>query len=396
MIWRPFRRFFQTEASSGIVLLAAVALALAWANLWPDAYESLWRTKIPLGIGSLLPQESFHLWINEGLMAVFFLVVGLEIKRELVAGELSSGKKAMLPAIAAIGGMLVPAIIFLLLNNGGAGARGWGIPMATDIALAIGVLTLLGKRVPFGLKVFLTALAIIDDIGAVIIIALFYTASVSWAALGAGLALFALLLLLNRLGVKTTSVYLVVGLGIWLAFLRSGVHATIAGVLLALAVPSSSKNEREPLLERLERLLQPWAAYFIVPLFALANAGIHLEKNPLQSLSNPIGLGIILGLFFGKQIGVVLFSWLAVRLRLGSLPPAVSWRHMHGAACLAGVGFTMSLFISLLAFEDPGQLTVSKMGVLAGSTISGLAGLVLLAVAGKPSGRKRPDKQTSQ
>lgn len=351
---------------------------------------------MPLGLGSLLPQESLHLWINEGLMAIFFLIVGLEIKRELLAGELSSRKQAMLPAIAAVGGMLVPATIFFALNAGGAGARGWGIPMATDIALAIGVLALLGKRIPLGIKVFLTALAIIDDIGAVIIIAFFYTGSISWPALGAGLILFVLLLLLNRLGVRMTSVYLVVGLGIWLAFLKSGVHATIAGVLLALVVPSGSKHDREPPLLQLERVLQPWAAYLIVPLFALANAGIHLEKNPLQSLGDPIGLGIVLGLFLGKQIGVVFFSWLAVRLRLGSLPPSVSWRQLHGAACLAGIGFTMSLFISLLAFENPGQLTVSKIGVLAGSTVSGLAGLVLLAIAGKPSGRKRPDKQTSQ
>jgi len=328
-------------------------------------------------------------------MAVFFLVVGLEIKRELLDGELSSRKQAMLPVIAAVGGMLVPATIFFALNAGGAGARGWGIPMATDIALAIGVLALLGKRIPFGLKIFLTALAIIDDIGAVIIIAFFYTRSVSWAALGVSLILFVLLLLLNRLRVRATSIYLVVGLGIWLALLRSGVHATIAGVLLALAVPSGSEDDREPPLQQLERHLQPWAAYLIVPLFALANAGIHLEKNPLQSLGDPIGLGIVLGLFLGKQIGVVLFSWLAVRLRLGSLPPSVSWRQLHGAACLAGIGFTMSLFITLLAFQEQSQLTVAKMGVFAGSAISGVLGLVLLVAAGKTPTRKLPYRKTS-
>ena len=382
---RPFRRFFQTEASSGIILLAAVVTALAWANLWPDAYESLWRTDIPLSFGRLLPREPLHLWINEGLMAVFFLVVGLEIKRELLDGELSSRKQAMLPVIAAIGGMLVPALIYFSLNAGGAGARGWGIPMATDIALAIGVLALLEKRLPFGLKVFLTALAIIDDIGAVIIIALFYTGSVSWVALGCGLTLLVLLLLLNRLGVQVTSVYLVLGLGLWLALLNSGVHATIAGVLLALAIPFRSEDDREPPLQRLERILEPWAAYLIVPVFALANAGIHLENNPLQSLGDPIGVGVVLGLFFGKQIGVVFFSWLAVSLRLGSLPPAVSWRQLHGAACIAGIGFTMSIFITLLAFEDSERLAVAKVGVLAGSTLSGLVGLVLLATAGKPS-----------
>lgn len=323
-------------------------------------------------------------------MAIFFLVVGLEIKRELLDGELSSRKQAMLPVAAAIGGMLVPAVIFLMLNAGGAGSRGWGIPMATDIALAIGVLTLLGKRIPLGLKVFLTALAIIDDIGAVIIIALFYTGTISWTSLAAGLALFVLMLLLNRLGVRAISIYLFVGLGIWVAFLNSGVHATIAGVLLALAIPSRSvEADREAPLQILERVFQPWAAYVIVPLFALANAGIHIENNPLESLSDPVGMGIVMGLFFGKQIGVVVFSWLAVSSRLGSLPPSVSWRQLHGAACIAGIGFTMSLFISLLAFEDAGLLRMSKIGVLAGSTISGFVGLALLAFAGNGSARKR-------
>jgi len=388
---RPFRRFFQTEASSGIVLLAAVAIALAWANLQPGSYESLWQTVIPLDLGSLLPRESLHLWINEGLMAIFFLIVGLEIKRELLDGELSSRRQAMLPAIAALGGMIVPASIFLIFNFNGAGSRGWGIPMATDIALAIGVLMLLGSRIPLGLKVFLTALAIIDDIGAVIIIAFFYTGSVSWTALGTGLILFVLLILLNHLGVRSIPVYLVVGFIIWLAFLKSGVHATIAGVLLAMTFPyrAESEDDREPPLQKLERVLQPWAAYLIVPLFALANAGVHLEKNPLQSLGDPIGLGIILGLFLGKQIGVFFFSWIAVRLRLGSLPPAVSWRQLHGVACIAGVGFTMSLFVSLLAYDNAEQLAVSKIGVLAGSAISALVGLLLLTRAGKRKPEKR-------
>ncbi len=328
-------------------------------------------------------------------MAVFFLVVGLEIKRELLDGELSSRKQAMLPAIAAIGGMLVPAAIFFALNAGGAGVRGWGIPMATDIALAIGVLALLGKRIPFGLKVFLTALAIIDDIGAVIIIAVFYTVSVSWISLGIAMALLVLLLFLNRLGVKSISIYLLLGIGLWLALFKSGVHATIAGILLAMMIPSRSRNDLESPLQTLESILEPWAAYLIVPLFALANAGIQLEKNPLESLGNPVGMGVMLGLFFGKQIGVVFFTWLAVRLRLGSLPPAVSWRHLHGAACLAGIGFTMSLFITLLAFQEQSQLTVAKTGVFAGSAISGIVGLVLLATAGRASSRMPPQRNTS-
>ncbi|MFA5802283.1 MAG: Na+/H+ antiporter NhaA [Thermoleophilia bacterium] len=392
-MWRPFRDFFRTEASSGIILLASVVTALAWANLWPDAYESLWRTEIPLSLGRLLPRESLHLWINEGLMAVFFLVVGLEIKRELLNGELSSRKKAMLPAFAAVGGMVVPATVYFVLNAGGTGSRGWGIPMATDIALAVGVLALLGKRIPFGLKIFLTALAIIDDIGAVIIIALFYTGNISWVPIGIAMALLLLLLALNRLGVKPISVYLLFGFALWLALLKSGVHATIAGILLAIVIPGRSGKEQEPPLLLLERVLEPWSAYLIVPLFALANAGILLDRNPMESLGDPIGMGVALGLFFGKQIGVVLFSWIAVRLHLGSLPPSVSWRQLHGASCLAGIGFTMSLFITLLAFEEQSQLTVAKMGVFAGSAISGILGLVLLRSAVRtPTRNKRHSK----
>lgn len=328
-------------------------------------------------------------------MAIFFLVVGLEIKRELLDGELSSRKTAMLPVFAAVGGMIVPAAIFFVLNAGGTGARGWGIPMATDIALAIGVLALLGKRISFGLKIFLTALAIIDDIGAVIIIALFYTGNISWVPIGIGMALLILLLVLNRLGVKPISVYLLFGFALWLALLRSGVHATIAGILLAIVIPGRSGKDQESPLQLLERIVEPWAAYLIVPLFALANAGILLDRNPMESLGDPIGMGVVLGLFFGKQIGVVLFSWIAVRSRLGSLPPSVSWRQLHGASCLAGIGFTMSLFITLLAFQEQSQLTVAKMGVFAGSTISGIVGLILLATAGRAPVRNLPQGKTS-
>lgn len=326
-------------------------------------------------------------------MTIFFLVVGLEIKRELLVGELATRKNAMLPVMAAVGGMVVPAGIYLAINASGDGIHGWGIPMATDIAFAVGVLALLKKRIPFALKVFLTALAIIDDIGAIIIIAFFYTGSVSWTALVAGLGLFILLLLMNRLGVMWSSVYLLLGFGLWLALLESGVHATIAGVLLALTIPAkvSGKNVSraktsgartyEAPLQRLERNLEPWAAYLIVPIFALANSGISFEDSPLGSLGKPIGLGIILGLVVGKPVGIVLFSWIAIRLRIGSMPRHVTWRHLHGAACLAGIGFTMSLFITLLAFEEASQLVLAKTGILVASVIAGMLGWVLLFTA---------------
>lgn len=340
------------------------------------------------GFGDYSLDKPMIAWINEGLMTIFFLVVGLEIKRELLVGELATRKNAMLPVIAAAGGMIVPAGIYLALNASGDGLSGWGIPMATDIAFAVGVLALLKKRIPFALKVFLTALAIIDDIGAVIVIAFFYTGSISWAALAAGLGLFILLLLMNRLGVRLISVYLVLGFGLWLALLESGVHATIAGVLLALTIPArgpgrkgSKAEEPEAPLQRLERILEPWAAFLIVPVFAFANSGVVFEGSPLGSLGEPVGLGIILGLVIGKQAGIVLFSWIAIRLRIGSLPRKVTWRHLHGAACLAGIGFTMSLFITLLAFEDASQLVQAKTAILVASLIAGVLGGVLLYTA---------------
>jgi NhaA family Na+:H+ antiporter len=401
---RPFLRFFQAEANSGAYLLASVVLALLFANIWPGSYTSLLDYKITLGFGDLSLDKPLVSWINEGLMTIFFLVVGLEIKRELLVGELASRKNAMLPVIAAVGGMVVPAGIYLAFNFSGDGINGWGIPMATDIAFAVGVLALLKKRIPFALKVFLTALAIIDDIGAVIIIAFFYTGSVSWAALAAGMGIIILLLLINRLGVRWSSVYLVLGFGLWLALLESGVHATIAGVLLAFTIPSrvpgrkasgagasgketsgpgkkvSEAMAAEAPLQRLERILEPWAAYLIVPVFAFANSGVYFEESPLGSLGEPVGLGIILGLVVGKQAGIVMFSWIAIRLHIGALPRKVTWRHLHGAACLAGIGFTMSLFITLLAFENA-QLAQAKTAILVASLIAGVLGGVLLLTA---------------
>jgi len=354
------------------------------ANAWPDSYTNVLNHELTLGIGAASLTEPLVSWINEGLMTIFFFVVGLEIKRELLIGELSRPKQAILPVMAATGGMLVPAGIYMLINASGDGFHGWGIPMATDIAFAIGVLALLKKRIPFALKVFLTALAIIDDIGAVIIIAVFYTGSVSWGALAAALGLFVLLLLANRLGVMSVSVYMLLGFGLWLTMFDSGVHATVAGVLLALAIPSrtgrkdTSTTPSEPPLQKLERVLEPWVAYLIVPVFALANAGVRFSDNPLASLSEPIGLGIVLGLVLGKQLGVTLFSWIAVRTGIGSMPRGVTWRHLHGAACLAGIGFTMSLFVTLLAFEQASQLEAAKIAILAASLIAGLLGWTLL------------------
>ncbi|MHB8791812.1 MAG: Na+/H+ antiporter NhaA [Thermoleophilia bacterium] len=382
-IWRPFLRFFQAEANSGILLLASVVLALLFANLWPDSYNSVFDWEISLGFGEISLHKTLLEWINEGLMTIFFLVVGLEIKREMLVGELATRKNAMLPAIAAIGGMIVPAGIYLAINASGDGLHGWGIPMATDIAFAVGVLALLKKRIPFALKVFLTALAIIDDIGAVIIIAFFYTGSISWAALAAGLGFFILLLAMNKLGVMRSSIYVLLGFGLWLALLESGIHATIAGVLLALTIPSKSSRAKpsEPPLLRLERQLEPWIAYLIVPVFALANSGISFEESPLGLLSEPIGLGVILGLVIGKPAGIMLFSWVAIRTNIGSIPRSVSWRHLLGAACLAGIGFTMSLFITLLAFEDASQLALAKTGILVASLFAGLLGWFLLRTA---------------
>lgn len=387
-IWRPFLRFFQAEANSGILLLASVVLALLFANLWPDSYNSVLDREISLGYGDLSLDKTLLEWINEGLMTIFFLVVGLEIKRELLVGELATRKNAMLPAIAAIGGMVVPAGIYLAINASGDGIHGWGIPMATDIAFAVGVLALLKKRIPFALKVFLTALAIIDDIGAVIIIAFFYTGSISWAALAAGLGFFILLLAMNKLGVMRSSIYLLLGFGLWLALLESGIHATIAGVLLAFTIPSKSSRTKptEPPLLRLERHLGPWIAYLIVPVFALANSGVVFEESPLGLLGEPIGLGLILGLVVGKPAGVMLFSWVAIRIGIGSMPRGVTWRHLLGAACLAGIGFTMSLFITLLAFENATQLALAKTAILVASLFAGMLGWFLLYPAKRAKG----------
>ena len=355
------KEFFKLEAASGIVLFACAVVALVWANSpLAASYHTLWQVSF-VGL-------SLHHWMNDGLMAIFFLVVGLEIKREITQGELSSIQKASLPIAAALGGMVVPALIYIFFNQGTTGAAGWGIPMATDIAFAIGVLTLLGKRVPIALKLFLTAFAIVDDMGAVLVIALFYTAQISWLFLALGFAVLGALLILNRMGVLKSSIYLILGILIWFAFLKSGIHATVAGVLLAFVIPTQTGI-------KLEHNLHPFVSFGIMPLFALANAGVSLSGG---TLFQPINLGIIAGLVIGKQVGITLFSWLAVRLGFAELPKGIRWVQIYATGWLGGIGFTMSLFIANLAFSEADLVDVAKLGILVASVLAGIAGAAIL------------------
>jgi NhaA family Na+:H+ antiporter len=373
--------FFRSEAASGVLLMASAAIALAWANLAPDSYASVWQSRVTVGVAPVALTKALLLWINDGLMAIFFLLVGLEIKRETLAGELGSARKAALPVVAAMGGILAPAAIYAALNSGGPGVRGWGIPMATDIAFALGALALLGRGVAPSLRVFLTAVAIADDLGAVIVIAVFYTDDLRVAALAASALVLAGLAVVNRLGVEHQLPYVALGVALWVAVLESGVHPTIAGVAMAFTIPASGRRAAgaaAPLLERLEHALQPWVAFAIMPLFALANAGVRVPGD-LTLVTEPIALGIVLGLFAGKQVGVAASCWLLVRLGLASLPSGATWRQLYGVALLCGIGFTMSLFIATLAFHDAGALDAAKLGIIAGSILSGVAGAVVLA-----------------
>jgi NhaA family Na+:H+ antiporter len=372
------RTALTSEAGGGLVLMAAAALALVVANstLGPTYEHAL---HVHLGPLSLL-----H-WINDGLMVIFFLLVGLEIKREALDGRLRTWPDRILPGLAALGGMVVPALVYLAFNAGQPTARGWAIPAATDIAFALGVLALLGSRAPVSLKVFLSAVAIVDDLGAVIIIALFYTGGLDLPMLaGAGLTLAALIAL-NRLGVTRLAPYLVLGAVLWFLVLRSGVHATVAGVLLALTVPirPSPGRPEDPTspLHRLEHALMPWVTYAIVPIFGFANAGVNLGGLAPDALLHPVTLGVALGLFLGKQIGVFASVRLAVAAGLAQRPAGASWAQVYGVAILCGIGFTMSLFIGGLAFADAAHATETKLGVLAGSLLSGLVGAVLLGLA---------------
>jgi NhaA family Na+:H+ antiporter len=389
--YQPFERFARSEAAGGIVLLVCTAIALAWANSpWGGAYEAILHHALHVGGDGFLLELSVHEWINDGLMAIFFFLVGLEIKREMLVGELASIRQASLPIAGAIGGMIVPALIYAALNAGGAGARGWGIPMATDIAFALGVVALLGSRVPLPLRVFLAAVAIVDDIGAVLVIAIFYTASISSMALVAAAVLFAILIALNWSGVRSPIPYLLLGVVLWVAVLLSGIQATIAGVLLALTIPTRAARATDtPLLERIERALHAPVAFLIVPLFALANAGVRVGGGSSGSHSMTIMSGVVLGLVLGKPIGITAASWLAVRLRIAALPSGISWRLLHAVSWLGGIGFTMSLFVGALAFADAARLDSAKIGVLLASCAAAIIGWLLLlrtGTRGRPAG----------
>jgi len=378
------------EAASGAVLLSAALLAVAIDNspLAP-LYDALLDTPVVVRIGAFGLDKPLLLWINDGLMAIFFFLVGLEIKKELLTGALSSPDRAILPGIAALGGMVVPALIYCALNVGDPVAlRGWAIPSATDIAFSLAVLTLLGPRVPASLKVFLLALAILDDVGAIVIIALFYTSDLSLASLGLAAAGCAVLTVLNRRGVTRLAPYLLTGLFIWVCVLKSGVHATLAGVVAAIAIPLRSGDPQHPsLLEELEESLHPWVAFGVLPLFAFANAGVPLGGITLAGLLEPIPLGIALGLLVGKGIGIGGSAWLAVRAGIARLPDGATWPQLGAVAVLGGIGFTMSLFIGMLAFPEPRFAAPLRVGVLAGSLASAVLGYVLLRLATRPGER---------
>jgi len=388
-ILSPFERFLRSTAAGGILLIVATAVALALgATLGDAALHDFWDQTAGFDFEDQpILHLTLHHWVNDGLMALFFLLVGLEIKREVLIGELASLRDAALPVFGALGGMVAPAAIYAALNVGTPTASGWGIPMATDIAFAVGILVLLTWRVPRNLIVFLTALAIADDLGAVLVIAVFYTASLDMKALGAVAGILAALALLNRGGVRHLLPYSLLGLLLWYAMLRSGIHATVAGILLAFSIPArpSEGSDQSP-LQVLEHRLSPYVATLVVPVFALANAGIDLGAIEWSSaLSRRETLGIVLGLAIGKFAGISLLCWLAVRTGMARLPAGVEWRHLLGASWLAGIGFTMSLFIAQLAFTDPRMVDSAKLGILLASAISATAGLVwLVASARKP------------
>lgn len=385
-----FSRFFQLEAASGLLLIAAAILALVINNSpLSYLYSGLLDVPVAVQVGALNIAKPLLLWINDGLMALFFLLIGLEVKREVVDGHLSKPSQIVLPATAAIGGMVVPALIYWFINRDDpAAVAGWAIPTATDIAFALGVLALLGKRVPVSLKLFLMTLAIIDDLGAIIVIALFYSGTLSSVSLLLAAACLLVLVAMNRLGVVKLGPYMVIGLILWVCVLKSGVHATLAGVALALCIPLRTRNaETSPLLS-LEHALHPWVAYAILPLFAFANAGVSLAGMTVESFTHPVPMGIAVGLLLGKTVGVFGLTWLAVKLRLAALPAGAGWGQLLGVAILCGIGFTMSLFVGSLAFV-PGSSDyagMDRMGILTGSFFAAVIGYAVTAMASrKPS-----------
>ena len=434
LVLRPLQEFLHLEAAGGIVLLAATIAALVWANVDSGSYNDLWSTEITLRIGSFSEIEDLQHVVNDGLMAIFFLVVGLEVKRELAVGELSSRQAALLPLFAAVGGMVLPALIFLGVMGGAEGSRGWGIPMATDVAFALGALAALGSRVPSSLVAFLLGVAVIDDIGAILVVAFYYTDAIALAWLAAALGGLLLIVALQRMGVRYVGIYVVAGLGVWFATFESGVHATIAGVALGLLTPVRPfqdpaavsaeairiaeatddvpddpdgdaglwrrlawlSSEAVSPLTRVEHGLHQWSSFVVLPIFALANAGIVLDSDALDAATgSPLAPAVALGLVVGKTVGLTAGVALAVRLGLSRLPDGVRWAHVVGIGALAGIGFTVSLFITGLAFTDPALVDASKIGVLGGSVIAAAAGIGLLMLAARrrpaTGGAPRPD-----
>ena len=376
---RVIRNFVRLESSSGILLLIAGLIALVLSNSsFAGVFDHILHLKLYFGTNLPLFYKSIQHWINDGLMVIFFFVVGLELKREFLEGELSMPSQAILPVIAAVGGMAVPAIFYLLFNFNEPGTiRGWAIPSATDIAFSLGVLSLLGKRVPISLKIFLTALAIIDDLGAIIIIALFYSSNLEILSLLIVFFILFFLYLCNRRNLQNIWIYLVLGFFLWIFIQKSGIHATISGILLAIFIPHKKSNQSS-LLNCAEDKLHPWVAYLIMPLFALANAGVYLGDVSLKSLTNPISLGVMSGLFFGKQIGVFFTTFLLIKMGFARLPSEANWIQMYGIAVLTGIGFTMAMFINFLAFDTDTYINEAKIGILIASFASAILGYILL------------------
>ena len=377
----PITKFLRLESAGGIILILMALLAMTLANSpLSGYYQQFLDLDVQLRIGALDLHKPLLLWINDGLMAIFFLVIGLEVKREMIDGALSTRAQATFPAIAALGGMLAPALIYLLVNHGDPATHsGWAIPAATDIAFALGVMALLGNRVPTSLKVFLLALAIIDDLGVILIIALFYTSELSLSALGVAVGAVALLFWMNRRGVDRLSFYLIVGAVLWVAVLKSGVHATLAGVIVGFMIPYKGKRYSSP-LKHLEHKLHGWCVYFILPIFAFANAGVSLAGISLASLASPVPLGVMLGLCVGKPLGITLISYLALKLKLAKLPEGTHFGQIMAVSVLCGIGFTMSMFIASLAFSADAQHfdTLSRLGILCGSTLAAVLGYLIL------------------
>jgi NhaA family Na+:H+ antiporter len=435
LVVQPLQQFFRLEASAGLVLLGATIVALVWANVAPGSYEDVWTTQVTVTVGGFDFQETVQDLVNDGLMAIFFLVIGLEVKRELAVGELSNVRAALLPAFAALGGMVLPALVFLAVIGGGDGAEGWGIPMATDVAFALGALAALGRRVPAGLVAFLLGVAVIDDIGSILVIAVYYTDSIAFGWLAGALGAFLVMAALRRVEVRHMAPYVALGLVVWFCTLESGVHPTIAAVAIGLLTPAHPFQEpatvsaeairianetadepddpdadagawrrlawlsREAIspLTRVEHHLHEWSSFLVLPIFALANAGIALDAGSLEAATETsIALASALGLVVGKTVGLTLGAALAVKLGLSPLPSGVRWAHMAGVAALAGIGFTVSLFIADLAYAEPADLGAAKIGILAGSVVAAVIGAgALLAVSRRGGSAGRPQADTT-